>query len=104
MTPAAADARGAALPEGFAEEEAAEEVVWRAAPEVVEVIMLLLLPVLDADDEPEAELEPVWVEARVFEAVEREREELGAPEVTVLESIEEADATVLELSMTKYGV
>lgn len=99
MTPAAADARGAALPEGLAE----AEVVWRGAPEEVEVIMLLL-PVLEAEDEPEAELEPVWVEARVFEAVEREREELGAPEVTVLESIDEADATVLELSMTKYGV
>jgi len=101
MTPAAAEARGAALPEAFGEEAA--EVVCIEAPEAVEVIMLLL-PVLE--DEPDAELEPVWVEERVFEAVERAREELGAPEVTVLERmlLEEADATVLELSMTKYGV
>jgi len=69
-----------------------------------------LLPDLEAEEEePVAEpelLEPVWVEERVLDAVEREREELGAPEVTVPERmlLEEAEATVLELSITKYGV
>jgi len=103
MAPAAAEARGAA----FLVALAAAELVWSGAPEEVAVLMELL-PDLE-EEEPVAApelLEPVWVEERVLEAVEREREELGAPEVTVLERmlLEEAEATVLELSMTKYGV
>lgn len=95
MRPAAAVARGAELWVALAE----ADVVCRGAPEEVEVaVLMVLLPDFEAEDEPLAEAE------LVFDAVDSESEELGAPDVTVLDRAALEDATVLELSMTKYGV